>query len=299
MISERPPRFVHLDERALPMVAGLLRGIGSAAGAVVGPRSVVGRLVGPWIRREPVIVISVLSIAFAAVLIAVTGGDDQSAVRPTTEAVGPGLPTAHRLGPAPGATVASYLAAATDRRDGLQSLGASERIEALVDLTAYISPLAIDTLLASTPDVSVLRGFARVPPPVDAKVHVLVTSSQANLATGLATAQAAASQIADHYKSEISESLQNPTTQLQGEIDASAAEAADARVDASGLSSDCGCVFALIVSGPVSQIQQLAGAAAVRVLDPAPVDASVESLMVVPLEPQDTKKVSELAYAGD
>jgi hypothetical protein len=145
----------------------------------------------------------------------------------------------------------------------------------------------------------VLRGFARVPPPVDALVHVLVTSVDANLSTELASAQAAASQIAEHYKSEITQSLASPSTELNDEIDAGAAAAADARVDAAGLSSDCGCVFALIVSGPVSELQELAGAASVRVLDPAPVDTSIESLMVVPLEPQDTKTASELAYAGD
>jgi hypothetical protein len=299
MNGERPPRFAELDERALPKVAGVLRGIGSAASSVVGPRSVLGRVVGPWIRREPVIAISLLSVVLAAVLIATTGGDDHGAVRPSTQSVGPVLPSADRLGPAPGASVPSYLAAAAGRRDGLQSLGASEHVDALVDLTAYISPLAIDTLLAAMPDVSVLRGFARVPPPVEARVHVLVTSSRANLATELATAQAAASQIADHYKDEISQSLASPSTQLSDEIDAGAATAAAARVDASGLGSDCGCVFALIVSGPVSELEQLAGAASVRVLDPAPIGTSIESLMVVPLEPQDTKKVSELAYAGD
>lgn len=300
MARGRSSWAVALDDRAVPRLAAVLRGIGSAAGAVAGRNSVVGRAVGPWIRREPVIVISLLSVAFAAVLISVTGGDAKDAVRPPPHsAAGPVLPSVQRLGPAAGTSVASYLAAATNHRDRLASLGSAERVDALVDLTAYLSPLAVDTLLASTPDVTVLRGFARVPPPVDAKVHVLVTSARANLATDLASAQSAASAIAKHYKSEITQSLASPSTQLSEEIDAAAAEAAEARVDASGLSSDCGCVFALIVSGPVSEIEQLAGAAAVRVLDPAPVGVSIESLTVVPLEPQDTKTVSELAYAGD
>ncbi|HWA67657.1 MAG TPA: hypothetical protein VG899_14950 [Mycobacteriales bacterium] len=298
-MTERPHRFSQLDDRALPLVAGALRGLAGAAGAIVGRRSVFGRVLGSWIRREPVIVIAVGSIAFAAVLIAATGGDDQSPVRPSTVAAGPAAPSAGRLGPAPGASVASYLAAAATRRDGLRTLGASQRIDALVDLTSYISPLAVDTLLAATPDVAVVRGFARVPPPVEASVHVLVTSPQANLAVALSAAQASASQVAAHYKSEVTESLASPSPQLSDEIDAGAAAAAEARVDAAGLSSDCGCVFALIVSGPVSQIEDLAGAAAVRVLDPAPVGVSLDSLLVVPLEPQDTKRVSELAYAGD
>jgi hypothetical protein len=298
-MPERPPRFAGLDERALPKVAGLLRGIGTTVGALIGRDSRVGRVIGRWLRREPVIVVAVVSVVFATLLIVVTGGDDQSAVRPTTQSVGPVLPVTDRLGPAPGATVASYLAAAASRRDGLESLGASQQVDALVDLTGYISPLAVGTLLAATPGVSVLRAFARVPPPVDAKVHVLVTSSQSNLVAELAAAQNAASQVAARYQSELAAEQHNPTPQLQAAIEAGAAQAADARVDASGLGSDCGCVFALVVSGPVSQLEQLAGAAAVRVLDPAPLETAIESLTVVPLQPQDTKRVSQLAYAGD
>lgn len=296
---ERPPRFATLDDRALPKIASALRGVGSVAAAVIGPRSIAGRRFGPWLRREPVIVIALASVVFAAVLIAVTGGDDQGAVRPTTKSVGPVLPATQRLGPATGASVSSYLTAASSRRDALQTLGSSERVDALVDLTGYISPLAIDSLLAPTPGVAVLRGFARVPPPVMSKVHVLVTSPQANLATELAVAQSAAQQVADHYQAEVNESVRHPSTQLQAEVDAGAPQAADARIDASGLSSDCGCVFALLVSGPVSQLEQLAGDAAVRVLDPAPVNASIESLMVVPLEPEATTLVPALAYSGD
>lgn len=298
-MTEHPPRFAGLDERALPRLAGFIRGIGSVAGAVVGPKSPAGRVVGPWLRREPVIVVAVASVVFAAVLIAVTGGDDQGAVRPTTQSVGPAVPATHRLGPAPGAQVPSYLAAAAGRRDSLQTLGSSEQVDALVDLTGYLSPLAVDALIAGTPGVQVVRGFARVPPPAEAKVHVLITSARTNLATELAAAQAAASQIADHYKSELAQSLKHPSAQLQDEVDTAAAQASDAAIDAAGLGSDCGCVFALLVSGPVSSIEQLAGSAAVRVLDPAPIDVSIESLLVVPLEPQDTTTVSELAYAGD
>jgi hypothetical protein len=299
MTPKRAMGLAGLDDRTLPKVAGLLRGIGSVTGAVVGPRGPLGRRVAPWIRREPVIVVAAVSVAFAAVLIAVTGGDNQGAVRPSTQSVGPVLPATQRLGPAPGASVSSYLSAATGRRDALRSLGASQQLEALVDLTGYISPLAVDTLLASTPEVSVVQGYARVPPPAQAKIHVLLTSAGTNLATELAAAQAAATQVAARYRSEVAQAQKDPSTQLQQAIDAGAAQAADARIDSLGLGSDCGCVFALVVSGPVSELQQLAGAAAVRVLDPAPVDASLQSLMVVPLEPQDTESVPPLAYAGD
>jgi microcompartment protein CcmL/EutN len=86
---------------------------------------------------------------------------------------------------------------------------------------------------------------------------------------------------------------------LQARIQAGAAQAAQARVDATGLSPSCGCVFALVVSGPVAQLQQLAHHAGVRILDPAPVGASLSSLMIVPLEPQVTDLVPALSFAGD
>ena len=50
---------------------------------------------------------------------------------------------------------------------------------------------------------------------------------------------------------------------------------------------------------PVSQLEQLAEAAAVRVLDPGPVAASLNTLMVVPLEPQVTTTVPALDFAGE
>jgi hypothetical protein len=58
-------------------------------------------------------------------------------------------------------------------------------------------------------------------------------------------------------------------------------------------------VFSLVVSGPVSQLEQLAEAAAVRVVDPAPATAPLQSLMIVPLEPQVTTTVPALDFAGE
>ena len=238
-------------------------------------------------------------MAFAAVLLAVTGGDHQAAVKPPAQQSGPLLPDPQRLGPAPGTSVSTYVAAAGDRMAALDSLSSSQRLEAVVDFTGYISPLAIDELLATTPGIDVLRGYARVPPPANARIHVLITSTESDLPTALGAAHDAASAIATHYAHVLNESVAHPSTQLQEELQAGAAQAAEARVDAAGLGTDCGCVFALVVSGPVAQLQQLAAAAAVRLVDPAPSTVSLEALMVVPLEPQEKSTVTALEFAGD
>lgn len=294
----REERLAELDDRALPLVASVLRGVGSAIRAVAGPDGAVGRRVVPWVRREPVIAVAFAALALAAVLIAVTGGDDQSAVPPPSH-LGPRLVSGQALGPVSGATVSAYESQAAHRRDSLSELAASQRLSAVVDLSDYLTPQAVAALLSKVPGVTVQRGFARVPPPQDADVHVLLTSAQADLASGLAAAVQHASQIALRYEHELSRSITHPSPALAARIAAGATQAARARVDASGLGPSRACVFALVVTGPVAQLQQLAGQAAVRVLDPAPVGASLRTLMIVPLQPQVTDIVPALSFAGD
>jgi hypothetical protein len=277
----------------------VLRGGAAAVRVVAGPEGAVGRRVAPWIRREPVIAVALVSVAFAAVLLVVTGGDSHRAVSTPPEATGPVLSDPQRLGPGPGADVDAYLAEAEQGREALNTLRGTQRVDALIDLTGYITPSAVTELLAATPGVDVLRGFARVAPPQAGLVHVLITSDTTDLAAGLEAAHSSANQIALHYERQLDRSLVHPSTRLQEELQAGADDAAAARIDAAGLAPDCGCVFALVVRGPAAQLQQLADAAAVRVLDPAPVTASLDRLMVVPLEPQVTETVPPLEFAGN
>jgi hypothetical protein len=294
----RRDRLAGLDARVVPLLAGSMRWLGAGARAVVGPDGRVGRRVAPWIRREPVVVVALLSVVVAGVLLAVTNGNHPGVHRPRTGSTGPVLPDG-RLGPAPGGTVSAYLGQASQRRTALDALGSSQRLDAVVDLTGYVTAAAVNELLAATPGVNVLRGFARVPPPATAQIHVLITTANADLAAGLGAAHDAASAVAVHYEHELDRALEHPSTQLQEKLQAGAASAAIARVDAQGLGSGCGCVFAIVVNGPVAQLEQLAEAAAVRVLDPAPATASLNTLMVVPLEPQVTTTAPALDFAGD
>jgi hypothetical protein len=130
-------------------------------------------------------------------------------------------------------------------------------------------------------------------------VHVLLTSPTTDLSAGLTEATQRASDIALRYERELSRSITNPSAKLQARVAAGAGQAAQARIDATGLGPNCACVFALVVSGPVAQLQDLAHQDAVRILDPAPVHAGLASLMIVPLEPQVTDIVPALSFAGD
>ncbi|HVT20021.1 MAG TPA: hypothetical protein VHE57_01370 [Mycobacteriales bacterium] len=291
----RSDALAELDERALPAVAGALRGVARAARAVVGSDGVVGKRVAPWIRREPVIAIALACVAAAAILIAVTGGDRHRATLPSGH-LGPRLSGA-QLGPLPGSTVATYESQASGRRASLDQLASSQQLVAVVDLDAYISPQAVDQLLHDTPGLRVVLGFARVPPPQEDDVHVLATSADAGLSTELTLAQQAAGDVALHYERLLSRSITHPTTELAEKVQAGAARAAAARIDASGLGPTCGCVFAFAVEGPVAQLQSLSRQAAVRILDPAPVGAKPDSLVIMPLEPQVTGKVPEVSFA--
>lgn len=297
MRAARRDALAGLDAHAVPAVAAVLRGIGRALRAVAGPDAAIGRRVAPWVRREPVIAVAILCVAFAAILIAVTGGDEQGAVPPPSH-IGPRLASGRPLGPQIGTSVSTYESQASARRDALDQVAGSQQVLAVVDLDSYVTPRAVDELMAEAPGVAVLRGFARVPPPQDAPVHVLLTSEQ-DLASGLSAAAQSASKIALHYERELSRSITRPSTALQGRVEAGAAQAAQARIDASGLGPTCGCVFALVVSGPAAGIQDLAGQGAVRILDPAPLSATLNSLQIVPLEPQVTDVVPALTFAGD
>lgn len=296
--ERRPGPLADLDDRTLLKVAGVLREIGRITRAIAGPEGVVGKRVAPLVRRDPVIAIAVVFAVLAALLIAVTGGDNKGSVRPPVH-VGPRLAAGHPLGPVTGAAVSAYETQASRRRASLSQLAGSQQLNAVVDLNAYLSPPAIERMLADTPGIRVLRGFARVPPPQPADVHVLLTSADAGLSTALTLAQQAAGTVALHYERLLSRSITSPSTALQTKVQAGADRAAAARIDANGLGPTCGCVFSLVVAGPVAQLQQLSHQAAVRVLDPAPVGATLNSLMIVPLEPQVTATVMPLAFAGE
>lgn len=291
-------RLARLDERVVPALGRVIRGGGRASKGVAGATGRPGRAVVAGIRRYPVVATALALVALAAVLITVTGGDDRSAVRPKASNVVP-APADSQLGPQPGSQVSSYLAAAGLRSQQLSSLPATAHVTALLDLTGYLTPAAVTTMLAGRPAVTIIRGFARVPPPSAGGIHVLTVGSGAGLGEQLAAARSSARSTVAQYRLERRIEARHPSARLEAAIAAGAAAAVAARADAAGLGPTCGCVFALEVSGPVSRLLAVASLADVRVLDPAPPATSLADLRVVPLEPQVTGIVPQLQFSGE
>jgi hypothetical protein len=240
---------------------------------------------------------AVILIAVAAALIVLTGGDRRSAVRPKPSTVVP-APADQRLGPTPGMSVAPYLAAARLRLQQLRALPAQQRVTALIDLTGYLTPQAVAASF-SPPEVTIQTVFATVPTARGAAIHTLTTKSAADIAPALTAARLAARTVVHRYRLELLAETQHPSPPLEAAISAGRIRVAEAVVDARGLGPTCGCVFSLLVNGPVGRLLPLADLPDVRVLDPAPPSSRLDQLMVVPLEPQVTGIVPALQYAGE
>ncbi len=286
-----------LDERLVPAIGQLLRGTGRAASAGAEAAGRPGRMLARGVRRFGVSIAAVILVAAAALLITLTGGDERSPVRPNPSSVVPPL-SGQRLGPVAGSSVSSYLNAAKGRFQQLDALPASQPVTAIVDLTGYLTPQAVTASLLR-PGLRIRDAFARVPTVANAAIHTLAVASARDLASSLSAARAAAQAVVKQYRGELAAESRRPSSTLESQISAAAGLAAQAGVDARGLGPTCGCVFALVVSGPVGQLSSLAASSDVRVLDPAPPATPLSQLMVVPLEPQVTGTVPQVQFAGE
>lgn len=292
-------RLGRLDERVVPRLGRGLRRTGHSAVASVGLTGRPGRVLGGLWSRFQIVIAAVALIAIAALLITWTGGDDRSAVRPKASTVVPAL-TGQQLGPVAGTTVASYLDAAGLRQQQLSSLPATQPVTAVVDFNGYLNPQAISTVFGTdSQSVKIVRGFAQVPPPANGPIHVLTTNSGADLSAQLAAARSAAATVLAQYRLAFRIYADHPTTTRQAAVSALSTRAGQARVDVRGLSPTCGCVFAVVVTGPAGEVDQVANLPDVRVLDPAPPTSSLRQLAVVPLEPRVTGTVPPLEFAGE
>jgi hypothetical protein len=290
-------RLRHLDDRVMPALSRGLRAPGRLARAGVGATGTPGRTAAGVVRRFPVAIAAVGLIVLATALIVVTGGDHRGAVRPKASTVVPAL-TGQRLGPVTGTSVAAYTSTARLRLQQISSLPGNQRVTAVVDLTGYLSPRAFGSSLV-VPGVSIIHAFARVPTSRQAAIHTLNPKSAAGLAPALAAARSAAETVLTRYQAEVTTEARKPSAQLEAAISAGTAAASAARLDARGLGPTCRCVFALLVSGPATQLLRLASHPDVRVMDPAPPGTPLRELMVVPLEPQVSGTVPPLQFAGE
>lgn len=294
--------LAQVDDRAVPALGRGLRGIGRAGR---GAGAALGRATGPagrWVRgfagRQPTVLAALALVAAAAILWVATGGNHPKSLRPLPAAVLP-PPAGGALGPDVGVSVDSYLAAAAQRRQQIVALPPDQQLGAVVDLNGYLSPTAISSLLAAEPNVAIESGYARVAPPQNADVHVLTVGVGGDLAAQLAQDQHTARRLLSRYALAVEARAAHPLNRRVRDLVATLdPQVPAARIDAKGLGPDCGCVFALVVTGPVGELERIAGLTDVRVLDPAPPGSSIDNLRIVPLEPQVTDVVEPLQFAG-
>jgi hypothetical protein len=294
-VSERPGWLARVDNRLVPGLAGVLRGVGRGGrrlGHAAGPP---GRWLGRVARRNPTITTAVVAVAAAAVLIVTTGGDVHHGVAPTPPSAQIALP-GDQLGPTTGEQVSDYLDVAAQRADALTGLAAPS-VTAVVDFTSYLTPAAAETVLAGRAGVTVTTAYVRVPPPAAADVHAVAVAAASDLAAAVGRLAVTARQFGVNYREHVALAKAHPTAQNVQVVTQYAGAARQARIDASQLGPAAGCVFALEISGPPSQLQALAKQADVRVLDPAPSTVAAADLMIVPLEPQVTTVVPAPHFA--
>jgi hypothetical protein len=296
----RRPLLARLDERLVPRLGVALRGVVGTrrrAGAATGTP---GRGLGRLVRREPTITAAVAIVAAAAILLYATGGDRHHAV-PPARPVTPAAPAlvGDVLGPTVGQPVSTYLGVAQQRLKGMATAAPSLTVTAVVDLTGYLTASALDAQLNGLAGVQVIRAFAQVAPPAAGDIHTVTLTSGSDLAADLDGLRTQAHTLVVNYRKRVALEASDPSTANEAVVTAYADEARQAKIDSAGIGAASGCVFALVVTGPASQLQRLAAQPDVRVLDPAPPSVPRDSLMIVPLEPQTIGAVPPLEFAGD
>ncbi|GLZ47357.1 hypothetical protein Acsp06_35420 [Actinomycetospora sp. NBRC 106375] len=176
----------------------------------------------------------------------------------------PGSTDAARLGPAPGETVAGYLA----RARVVPPAPPGPR-PALVELTAELD-VGGAAALAGVPGVRPRAAVFRVPlPRVQTALRQITLDGSVDPATGLRLAEAQAANRAG-------EQARTSTGRA----------AAVATTESARLSAGCACVVALVVEIDPVTVPTLLSRPDVRAVEVAPADARMGSLAVSPLLPE-------------
>ncbi|MHC1561674.1 hypothetical protein ACR9E3_22160 [Actinomycetospora sp. C-140] len=176
----------------------------------------------------------------------------------------PGSTDAARLGPAPGETVAGYLA-----RARAVPPGPPGPRPALVELSAELD-VGAAAAVAGVPGVTARAAVFRVPlPRVQTALRQVTLDGSVDPATALRLAEAQAANRAG-------EQARTSTGRA----------AAVAATESARLSSGCACVVALVVEIDPATVPTLLSRTGVRAVEVAPADARIGALAVSPLLPE-------------
>ena len=224
----------------------------------------------------------------AALLITVVWSADHGpeAENPTGDLV--------RVGVVEGQSVAGYLRSSRGELAALLPASGSPTAGetwALVSLTGYLAP---DKLQAALAGVAVAEVYARAPLPA-VRTQVVkfgVYRMPHDVVAGMLNAALARDQEQADYR-KLGDELKGDGVneiRLRRAYDSAAQTAA---LEAAAYRAHCACVFAAVVRAAPAVLDQLAGRAEVRVVDPAPEVRSLDRTEFRPVLPEQTTTVPE------
>jgi hypothetical protein len=257
----------------------------------------LARGVAETAAAEPALAGSIAAVLAAAVLIAVVGGD-RTATERDRAVVFPSPPPAllATIGPAPGASVATYLTRANYDLRHFGEIAAGRPAYAVVDLAHYEVPARAASVFAGT---KVVRAYVRVPSRLPTEVRSVPLTGLDQLTTGIGTAAQVAAATAKSYAALLASF--HPASRSDRVTRARYAEQRHAAlVEAARLArpAKCRCVFAMVVLADIGQLATLSHHADVRVIDPTSPVIPLTGLTVRPLEPEVTTVVPRSGLLG-
>ncbi|MBV9293782.1 MAG: hypothetical protein JO222_15175 [Frankiales bacterium] len=287
----RAPWLRRLDDRWLPRWAGTARRL---TGRLRRPPGPTRQLTRSAFEREPALAGSIASVLVAALLVAVLGGDRTadrgSAATPVVEPSLPPAPPALSavIGPARGASVATYLVRAAYDLRHFGDIGSGRVTFALVDLRSYSNPGDLATVFDG---VQVTQVYARVPSPLPTGVHKLPLHSLDGLAASMRGIALLTRTGVRNYRIALKALRAGHSSRGQVRVYHQRLRAQRVEARAYANPAGCRCVFAVVVQAGIDRLAALARLPAVRVVDPAPPEVPLGGLTFCPLQPQVTTTV--------
>ncbi|MDQ1695427.1 MAG: hypothetical protein QOJ03_780 [Frankiaceae bacterium] len=298
-MTVRTRRLRRLDDSWLPRSARLARRLGRwTRGPANGRRRAAAQGVVLATATEPALVGSIVAVLVAGLLIAVLGGDRGSAEQSDRVTPLPSSPPAllATIGPAPGASVASYLSRAAYELRHYGQIAAGRAAYAVVDLRTYETPAEATKIFTG---LKVVRAYVRVPSGLPTEVRSVPVNGLDDLSIGIGTAAQVATATARSYAALLASF--HPRSRADRLTRARYAKQRRAALfEAARLArpTRCRCVFAMVVLADIKQLESLSRMSAVRVVDPASPVISLSGLTIRPLEPQVTTIVPRTGLLG-
>lgn len=289
-------RLRSLDDRWLPRLARRLRRSVDRVHRAASARHGVVGLTSEAVEEAPAIVGAIAAVLIASVLIAVAGtgsvGEGASAPQPSP----PSVPLAATIGPAPGASVSTYLEHAAYDLRHFGEIAGGRSTYAVVDLRRTQMPAQT---VRTFDGVDVVRAYVKVPGRLPTQVRSVPIAGIDGLVAGMHTAASVATATAKSYAALLR--TFHPTNHVGHVTRHRYVEAHRAALfEAARLARPqrCRCVFAAVVRADVTRLAALARLPEVRVVDPASPAIPLTGLTIRPLEPDVTTVVPTNGLLG-